>query len=263
MLDWMTFATTQVHVFALILMRVSAILMSIPIVGNRHVPAQVQIGLAVIATILLWPLAGSSVGVLPTDVPGYTLLAIRELGIGLVIGFAASLIFNAIYLAGQMIDMQMGFGIVNVIDPLSNIQIPIVGQFQYLIAILIFMAIQGHHWFVEAVVDSYRIIPIGQVRFSPEMIEIIWELARHMWIIAFKIAAPVLGLLFLSTVAMGIIARTVPQMNVFIVGFPLQIALGLFMLAAVLPMFYVILEKSFLLLHEMFVPLMKAMGPVG
>ena len=255
--------TTQVHTFVLILVRVFPLLAAIPFVGNRNVPPHLQIGLAGIVAALLWPVLANTVGKLPTDMLGYSGLVVREVAIGLIIGFATSLVFNAIYLGGQMIDMQMGFGIVNVIDPLSNIQIPIAGQFLYLIAILAFMAVDGHHWFLGAIVDSYRIIPIGEVQISQQTIGVIWEFARQMWLIAFKIAAPILGMLFLSTAAMGIVARTVPQMNVFIVGFPLQIALGLFMLAVVLPMFYLILHESFMLIRDSLVLLLRSMSPSG
>ena len=131
----------------------------------------------------------------------------------------------------------MGFGIVNVIDPMSPGQVSIIGEFNYLIAVLLFIVIGGHHMFIEAIAESYQVIPLGTAVFEGALSQKLVELSTGVFIIAVKFSAPIMATLFLMYVSLGIIARTVPQMNVFLVGFPVSIAIGLSVLALSLPFF--------------------------
>jgi flagellar biosynthetic protein FliR len=172
-------------------------------------------------------------------------MAVTEIIAGLVIGFAAILLFMGVQLSGQIIGFQIGFSMVEAFDPSSAQGMSIIGQFQFILALLVFLAIDGHHLLIAAVVQSFSIVPIGHIVFTGDTAQILTRMAVDVFAIAVKLSAPVLVTLFLTDVALGIIARTVPQMNVFIVSFPLKIGAGLLILVASLPFFNFVLTKLF------------------
>jgi flagellar biosynthesis protein FliR len=172
---------------------------------------------------------------LPAGTMSYILVVFKQIMIGAVIGYASYLIFAAIQLAGQIIDLQMGFGIVNVIDPLSNNQVSIMGQFQFILGVLIFLSINGHHFLFQAITDSFRFVPLTGVGLTQATVNKLADLFVNMFVIAFKIAGPATLALLLTNVTLGMIARTIPQMNVFIVGLPLNILVGLLAVMISLP----------------------------
>jgi flagellar biosynthetic protein FliR len=168
---------------------------------------------------------------------------ISEFLIGVIIGYVAQLFFSAIQLAGQSIDMQMGFGMVNIMDPQSGLQVPLMGTFYNLLAIFVFFLINGHHYMLEALFYSYKVIPIGVFNLKGSFFSLLIDLTGDLFIIAFKLAAPMVGALFIADFVMGIISRTVPQMNVFLVGMPAKILFGFLILLLIVP-FYVYLLSS-------------------
>ena len=238
-----TYWLDQFHVFLLILLRVSALLIAAPIFGHRNFLARGKLGLALTVSLIIFPLISESQFDVPEGLFAYVFMMVREVIMGLVLGFAVLLLFVGVQFAGQLVGLQMGFGIVNVIDPQSSNQVSIIGQFLNILAILILIAINGHHMILTGLVNSFEIVPLGGVVLSVSVMTKVMSLAAQVFVIAVKIAAPVLMALFMISVAMGILARTVPQMNVFIVGFPVQIAVGLVTLMATLPLFYVLLER--------------------
>jgi flagellar biosynthetic protein FliR len=240
------FTQTQIEIFLLVLLRVGGILFVAPIFGHKSVPAILKIGFSLILALILVPLVKFNSASLPDSFFSLTLVLGREVACGLLIGFLLLLIFIGVQMAGFLVGLQMGFGIVNIFDPNSQTQISVIGQFKFLIAMLFFLAINGHHILISAIFESFRIIPLGQVNFSPLAIDKIIQMFAQVFAIAIKIEAPVLVTLFLTDVAMAIVARTIPQMNIFIVGFPVKIGVGLFVLAFSLPVFGMILEKLFL-----------------
>jgi len=203
-------------------------------------------GLSILIALVLLPTIAPFTGEITDEIFPYVLLVFKELSVGLIIGFAIVVVLDAILIAGQMIDMQMGFGVVNVINPLLEIQIPVTGQIEYLIAIVLFLVLNGHHILLRTLVESYNILPLSLVGYSKALTGGMIELSNYMWIIAAKIAAPVVGVLFLTYVSLGIVARTFPQMHVFIVGFPLLISLGLLLVALSLPFFGYLIKGMFI-----------------
>ena len=148
----------------------------------------------------------------------------------MIIGHTAYLLFTGIQMAGQIVDIQAGFGLVNVVDPTSNTQVSILGQFYQVIALLFFLAIDGHHILIRAVGDSFALIPAGgfswltQANMAGPLLS---DFFSRLFIIAFQVAAPSIATLFLVNLTMGLLSRTIPQMNVFIVGLPLNVLIGL------------------------------------
>lgn len=237
------YSLEQFQIFLMILLRTGALLLAAPILGHRTIPTHTKIGLALVTSMVLFPMVSSKTVHLPSHLLSYGVLLVREIVMGLIIGFAALLLFIGVQFAGQMIGLQMGFGVVNVIDPQSAGQISIIAEFQNLIAALIFLTIGGHHFLLEAIATSFDLVPIGTGHFSPMAGQKLIEMGAWIFTAAVKISAPVIATLFILSVALGIIARTVPQMNVFIVGFPVQIGVGLGTMILSLPFFYVVLTK--------------------
>lgn len=198
---------------------------------------QVKLWLAVLFSYLIFMVYPRGTVAVSGDLFGYLIQFGGEFLTGAIIGFLTQITFAIFQFAGQMLDMQIGFGIVNVIDPQNGIQAPILGNFKNLLALLFFLSINGHHNLLRALELSYTYLPIGTVHISGEFYTFIFSVGGEMFASAFKIALPVLGSLFIADLAMGIIARTVPQMNVFIVGLPLKIGIGLGTLLLISPLF--------------------------
>lgn len=233
-MNWERATFEQAQAFALILARVGTLFIAAPILGNARIPPLVKLGLALVTSLLLL-LSMQARGIaLPAQASegifGLTSAAGGELFIGLAIAYTAYLFFTAIQMAGQIIDIQIGFGLVNVIDPGSNQQVSVIGQFYYIIALLFFLALDGHHYLLKALGDSFQLIPPGGLSWfaqagaaGPKLSEFF----TRLFAIALQVAGPSVATLFLTNVTMGLLSRTIPQMNVFIVGMPLNILVGL------------------------------------
>jgi len=245
----------------LIFLRVGGIMTVAPIFGHRNIPSMLKAGFIIILSMIILPTISSTSIDLPSEFFSMSAVLVKEVAAGLAIGFFSLFLFIAIQFAGNIIGLQMGFGIVNVIDPNSSARIPIIGQFQFLMAMLIFLAVNGHHMLISAVTDSFKVIPLGQVNFSALSGDILVRGAVNTMAIAIKLGAPCIVTLFLLDVSLGIIARTVPQMNIFIVGFPLKIGVGLFMLGISFPIVGYVFNKLLQNLNTNLNNLIMAMRP--
>ena len=244
----MAYWLDQFHVFLLILLRVSALLIVAPIFGHRLFLARAKVGLALMVSLVVFPLVdGLEVpeGFLP-----YAVMMVGEVMMGLVLGYVVLLLFIGIQFAGQLAGLQMGFGIVNVIDPASHDQVSIIGQFLNILAILMVLTLDGHHVILNGLLSSFDAVPLGGVVLKAPIAHKLIALSSEVFVIAIKVSAPILIALFLISTAMGVLARTVPQMNVFIVGFPVQLAVGMSMLVATLPLFRILLERAIALMER-------------
>ena len=186
--------------------------------------------------------------------------AAGEILLGFAIGFSVKLIFAGIQLAGQLAGYQMGMALANVMDPASSQQVPLLAQFNNLIALLIFISINAHYWFIKALTQSYRLVPPLNVKFGSSLMEQLVQLSGNMFVIAIQVGAPVIAAMLLTSVAFGLVARTVPQMNVFIVAMPLKIGVGLLFLGFGLPYFTAFLKKIFGGLDHSILLLIKTMS---
>jgi flagellar biosynthetic protein FliR len=231
-LDFFSLTYRQVETFLLILTRVTTLFLVAPVFGSRNLPLQIKVAFSLaVSLLLLFATAPITLERSSTSVFNLAGNVAGEFVVGLAISYSAYLLFAGIQMAGQIIDIQMGFGLVNVIDPQSNTQVSILGQFYYLLSILVFLALDGHHVLLRAVGDSFHLVPVAGLPWIGHAAAagpVISEFFTRLFVIAFQIAAPAVATLFLTTLAMGILSRTVPQMNVFIVGLPLSVLVGLF-----------------------------------
>jgi flagellar biosynthesis protein FliR len=235
-----------VAAFLFIFLRMSAMIVMIPVFGDNTVPARVKGAMALVLSMLVFPFAQAQVPPLERfDLLPLAAGMAGEILIGLIIGFTARFVFAGVQFAGELVGLQMGFSIANVIDPITSAQVSIIAEFQYLFAMLIFLMVDAHHIFLTAIVESFRIIHPLAFHFSGALMEAILGYSRDVFIVAVKVSAPIIAALLFINVGLGIVARTVPQINIFIVGFPLQIAAGLIFIGLTVPVFLKVLEGYF------------------
>lgn len=235
----------QIQSFLLVFLRVGAILFSAPIFDTRGTPQLFKLGLVLSISFLLYPLLELDVAGFDAPVMMFALMVASEVAVGLIIGFAVRTIFIGIQLAGQIAGFQMGLSIANVIDPASESQVPILSHFFNLFAMLIFLSTNAHHWFVKALTESFVLVPPLEFHLNSGLLSPILTLFGNIFVIAIKVSAPIMVSLLLTTVALGLIARTVPQMNIFIVAMPVKIVIGLIFFSLTLPFLAVFLGELF------------------
>ncbi|MBW2194913.1 MAG: flagellar biosynthetic protein FliR [Deltaproteobacteria bacterium] len=213
-MDILGLSQEQFKCLILILLRVSIILFMFPVFGGMMVPKPVKAGLALMITIVLFPIVRPDPRLFPESLVGSINLILSELVLGLI--------------SGQLIGFQMGFAIANVLDPESGTQGSILAQLGYWVALLCFLILDGHHVLLETLANSFSIIKMGSLGIGAGIFNRISEVSGDMFAMAIKIGAPAIAALLLTSAAFGIIARVVPQVNVLIVAFPIKIVVGLF-----------------------------------
>ncbi len=229
--------TQEFEIFLLILIRMAGLFLMSPVFGRQNLPVYSKLGLSLFLSYMVFINRFFTIGMEINSFYGFGLLIFREVLIGYVMGFVTTLIFSAIWTAGQLIDTQIGFGIVNVIDPNSSIQVPLMGNFKNIIALLAFFTMDGHHTLVKLIFSSYDIIPLGEAIRIESVTTMIVRFFVNSFVLALKIAVPIIAITFLSEVAFGILIRTVPQMNIFIIGIPVKIFIGLIAILVFIPIY--------------------------
>lgn len=231
------FDPTQVIGFIVIFTRITGIMTLAPILGDNNIPMQVKAAFAFLLSLVFFPVvAAPNLGPNPDlAVLGY--IAATEFGIGLMMGFATRLLFTGVSLAGEVAGFQMGVSIANIFDPTSQQQVSLIGQIQVVFALLLFVVLDGHHMLIKSLVESYQIIPAGGLELSEGSMRFFVAQVGKIFLVGLQIGAPLIVALLAANFSMGLIARSVPQLNVIVVGFPFTIGLGLFFLFVGFPFF--------------------------
>lgn len=219
----------------LIFIRVAGIVFSAPVLDTETIPVLFKAGLAFAVSLLLLPVVDTVVTVKDLSLMAFVIGIFSEIAIGVTIGLSVKLLFTGIQLAGQIAGFQMGFAVANVVDPATSAQIPILAQFYNLTAMLVFLSINAHHMFFAALVDSYTILPPLAMQISPQLVDMMMRLAGNMFVVAIKVGAPLIAVMLVVSVGLGLVARTVPQIHIFIVAMPLKILIGLSFMLIVTP----------------------------
>lgn len=246
----LSFPIEQIQLFIFVLVRVGAVLFSIPFLDSRSIPVMVKAGLAVAVTVLVLPNLNLPVRPVIDNPLSFALGMAGEVAVGLIIGFTTQLLFAGIQLAGQLGGFQMGFAIANVVDPASSLQIPILAQFLNLFALMVFMGLDIHLYFIKAMADGFALIPLWGANFDGNLYHLMVHVAGNSFVVAVKVGAPVMVAMLLTSVALGLMARTVPQIQIFIVAMPLKILLGLAFMLISLPYIGNFLQGAFTTLGQ-------------
>lgn len=254
--------TIYIMGFTLVLVRLSAFFLAVPVFSYRTIPGTFKIGMATFFALII------SFQMDFTYLEGtedYLYFVLRETLVGLSIGLIAFMILTAIQVAGGFIDFQMGFAIANVMDPQTGAQSPLLGQYLYIFALLVLLSVNGHHLILDAIYYSYDFIPLEKLVLDTNLAnlaEFVLRAFGQMFMIAFQMAVPIVGCIFLVDLSLGIMARTVPQLNVFVVGLPLKILVAFLLLILTMGSFGIILNQLFKFMFQVMRSLMEIIGGV-
>jgi flagellar biosynthetic protein FliR len=247
--DFVSYGAGKLELFLMVLVRASGLFVFAPIYSQRSVATPIKAGIAILlAGIVMMTLDTTAVPQTGSLVSLVEVL-FKELLVGVIIGFVFALLIMAAQGGGAIVGYQVGLAIANELDPITQQQASIIGAFWTVMATLIFLALQGHHMVLEALHQSYEIMPPGQIRLEGPAGEMMIRLTGYVFIIGLKIAAPVMVTLFLVDVALGTLAKMMPTMNVFFVGFPVKVSAGMVIIALSLPVFTYVMKKALVYLN--------------
>jgi flagellar biosynthesis protein FliR len=239
------FQTQQVYILMFIFLRIASILLFLPLFDNRSIPILFKIGLSFVFSLSLMPLL---------DFRGFpnTLYDISvivgifsEIFLGVSIGLAIKLIFSGIQLGAEIVGYQMGLAMANLFDAASGSQASVISNLKFMLAMLVFLSIDAHHFFFKIISESFITIPLFGFGISASLTEYLTLLGSKMFVIAVKLSAPLFIAMLFSNVALGLIARMVPQMNIFFVAMPVNLFVGLVLLGLMLPAYSFFLVPIF------------------
>ncbi len=242
-MDVFNFGITKIVTFLLVLARVGGIFTAGPVFGNTNVTMPVRVTIAVCLALVFLPMAHYDASHL--DYLPFVLVVIKETLVGVLMGFLASLMFTAIQMAGVYIDLQVGFGFAAVVDPMSKQQNAVLGQLYEHGRYSSFPGNERASYMIRGLADSFTVLPLGQMQLSPESSGTMISAFASIFMAALKIGAPIVGAIFLTDLSLGILARTVPQLNVFVIGFPAKMAVALVIVIAVLPVAFGVMTGLF------------------
>ncbi len=222
--------------FLLITIRFSGLFFIAPLYSSNMISPQIKAGFSVLCSIIIFPVVFSEGLISFPEIPLQVVFhLLNELLVGLILGFVTFLAFVTFQIAGRFLDMRMGFAMVNIIDPFMGEDGALIGQFKNILALMVLLAINGHHQIIRALISSFQILPVTKPFLSNQLIEYILRIGSDIFLIGFRLALPIMATLFIVDFVFGFLARTVPQMNVFILGFPVKILVGFLMLFLSMP----------------------------
>ncbi len=220
------FSDAEIVRFLIVLLRISGIMILAPLFSSQTIPASVRIAFTLVASFVLAPSlplrsipAEMDLGNMVTLFPG-------EILFGVLLGFAAMCVFAGFQFAGQVVSFQLGFSLINVIDPQTQVESSVFSFLQNYLGLLFFLLINGHHWFLLAVNQSFTLLPVGGAHLHASLMEFIIRLTGELLVIGIRIAGPVIAVSVITDVVMGVVGRAAPQINILIVGMPLKTLIG-------------------------------------
>jgi flagellar biosynthetic protein FliR len=221
--------------FTIVLFRTASVLFFSPVFNQTGLPLQAKIGLALVIALVIFPTVSNSQQMLPDGVLPFVLLVFKEIAIGFVIGYGATLTFGAFVVAGDLISGEMGLQMAQMVDPLLGGHINPISQLLQMLGLILFLALDGHHWIINALVLSYKTVPITGFFESGMTMGKIMQLFQGLFISAIKIAAPIMIILFLVVIVAGLIGKAIPEINIMMLVFPMKIMIGFIVLGITFP----------------------------
>lgn len=218
----------------LTMMRVSIVMFMLPIFSTNNIPISVKAAITIVFTLGVWPHLALSGAHMPAHPFDFALILLGELVIGLVLGMAINFLFMGIQSGGELLGFQMGFTMINFADPLTGNNTGIAAFFLWMASLLTFLSLDGHLYMIKGFAASFSILPPGSLYIGENILWEILSLSAQVFVLALKIAAPVMVALFMVEAALGLVARTSPQIHIMEFGFPIKIGVGFFFLGLLL-----------------------------
>ncbi|HCH40353.1 MAG TPA: flagellar biosynthetic protein FliR [Enterobacter sp.] len=225
------------------LLRILALISTAPILSERAIPKRVKLGLAILITIIVAPTLP------PVNVPIFSTPALwvglQQILIGVAIGFTMQFAFAAVRTAGELIGLQMGLSFATFFDPGSRLNMPIIARIIDLLAMLLFMAFDGHLWLISMLVDTFHTLPIGGEPVNSNAFMALTRAAGLIFLNGLMLALPLITLLLIVNLALGLLNRMAPQLSVFVIGFPITLTIGLVLIGLLMPLIAPFCEHLF------------------
>jgi len=218
----------------LTMMRVSIVMFMLPVFSTNNIPIAVKGAVTIVFTLGVWPRLALSGAQMPEHPFDMALLLLGEVVIGLVLGMAINFLFMGIQAGGELLGFQMGFTMISFADPLTGNQTGLAAYFLWLTSILTFLSLDGHLYMIKGFAASFSILPPGALHIGENILWEILNLSAQVFVLALRIAAPVMVALFMVEVALGLVARTSPQIHIMEFGFPIKIGVGFFFVGLLL-----------------------------
>lgn len=246
--------------FALVLLRIGMFLFMLPVFSATVFPDRLKLGFVLVVTLLLYSVVDVDISRFPKTALSTVLLLLAEAMIGVTLGLCMRMFFASVQLAGQIVGFQMGYAMINVVDPQTGANVSIMDQLGYWVCMVVFMILNGHHIVFQAAVDSFKLVPVGFFMMHEAIPAKVIESGAQLFFLAIKIGVPVIVSLTFVSVAFGLISKFSPQMNVMIVAFPLQIVAGLILFGFVLQIIVIVTRAYISGFREMLLSFLFYMG---
>ncbi len=250
--------------FILVLLRVSMIVVMAPVLGSPNILAQVKAMLCLVLTFVIAPQVAYTADMMPMTWYGFLYLGLGELLVGFTLAFMVKLILDAANVASEYISFQMGLSMLNTMDPQSGGQVPLMALLINILATLIFLYANGHYLLIKAMKESFLLAPPGFISaWRPEIMTEVVKGMAGLYVLALKMAAPVIAVLFCVKVAFGIVAKAIPQMNILFVGIPVYIIVGFIVIGFSLPWWPQLLGQALVSADATLGRLLGYLAPAG
>ena len=261
----MAFMTQDVYInmeiIFLVTLRMVGFFVSAPFFSGQYVNNYIKVGLSfVLANVVVATGVIKSVSY-SNGIFGYFVLGIKEVAMGLFLGYIATIVLNIIVMVGEMIDFQIGFTMASVMDPLSGEQMPITGNLYHFVIISIMLITNMHHEMIKTISYSYNIVGLGKFNLTQAVFDIHMEILTDVFITAIKLASPIIGIMLIINVGLGVLVRTLPQMNMFVVGLPIKIYVSLYVMILITPAMIMSFSYIFDKINVDLIKILKGMSP--
>lgn len=255
----MSFTVENIEFYLLVIVRISAFFATAPFFSLNTVPIKVKAGLAIFLGILMI----SMLDYTPLEydgVIGYALIVVKDAIAGLILGYVANICTFIINFSGHLIDMEIGFSMAQVFDPATKLQTTVTGNLYSYLVMLLMLVTNMHYYLLSAILDSFKLIPVGNITLKPNLYEIIGQFMSDYFVIGFRIILPIFAAILLINIILGILARVAPQMNMFVVGMQLKIIVGLIIIFLVVDLFPEVADFIFVEMKKMMNLMMAALA---
>lgn len=247
--------------FLLTFMRVSILLFLLPFFGGETIPMQVKAALCLVFTIAIWPGTALQAAVFPAHPGNIIIMLLGELVLGLGMGLMVNFVFAGIQLGGQIIGFQMGFSMLSIGDPSTSQQLIVTSFILNIVTMTIFLAMDGHLYMLSALMNSFKLVAPGGLLIDARSLQDMLVLSSNMFVLALKIAGPIIACLFMVELALALMARSAPQMNLLVLGFPIKIGVGFLFFSIMFSLISLYLDEFVGSIGPMFNNYMRSVTP--
>ena len=245
MLDLFRISTVDFLMFTLIFFRMSSLNITMPFFGGEQVPYNIRIAFVLGFAFVMYQTIDPASIMVPRSLVEYVLFITKEIGIGVLLGFVASIAFFAVQLGGEIVAIQMGLMEAEAIDPLSSMSIPVMGQFLTIFVMTVFLLLNGHHALLKLFADSFYKVPVGHIQYSQELFDFCLQSFNALFVVAMRVAMPAIVMMFTLMVSLAFVARLIPQMNIFMLSLPVKMAGGLIIMSICVPLIAILFHDTF------------------